>query len=131
MREKTPLMVLAIITLGIQVAGSATVFAQDNGRNSGRPHGGWVVPCSLASIRLTIRASSAIPPPPDPMASSDRRARSLLVATADVASAGPPSIPANERWASPARIGLAPSIVSVRVALVELVGQSSDEGVRV
>jgi hypothetical protein len=74
MREEMPLMVLAIITLGIQVAGSATVFAQDNGRNSGRPHGGWVVPCSLASIRLTIRASSAIPPPPDPMASSDRRA---------------------------------------------------------
>jgi hypothetical protein len=50
MREKTPLMVLAIITLGIQVAGSATVFAQDNGRNSGRPHGGWAVPCSLDGV---------------------------------------------------------------------------------
>lgn len=30
--------------------GPTTAFAQDNGRNSGRPRGGWVVPCSLDGV---------------------------------------------------------------------------------
>jgi len=51
MSEKNSLTVLAIIiTLGIQAAASATAFAGDNGRNSGRPRGGWVVPCSLDGV---------------------------------------------------------------------------------
>ncbi len=30
--------------------GSTTAPAQDNGRNSGKPRGGWVVPCSLDGV---------------------------------------------------------------------------------
>jgi hypothetical protein len=45
------LTVLALVTIvGIEAVVPAMAFAQDNGRNSGRPRGGWVVPCSLDGV---------------------------------------------------------------------------------
>jgi hypothetical protein len=58
MTEKKFFALLAIITtMGIQAATSATAFAQDNGRNSGKPRGGWVVPCSLDGVNPVYHPS--------------------------------------------------------------------------
>jgi hypothetical protein len=46
-----PFGALAIIAgLSVLDAGSSMVFAQDNGRNSGKERGGFVQPCSLDGV---------------------------------------------------------------------------------
>lgn len=49
-KMKSSAALALIIILGIQAGTTATAFAQDNGRNSGKPRGGWVVPCSLDGV---------------------------------------------------------------------------------
>jgi hypothetical protein len=45
-----PFGTLTIIAGLSVLACSSIVFAQDNGRNSGKERGGWVVPCSLDGV---------------------------------------------------------------------------------
>lgn len=49
-QKRFPAVLALIFILGLQAATTATAFAQDNGRNSGKPRGGWVVPCSLDGV---------------------------------------------------------------------------------
>jgi hypothetical protein len=49
MNGKKAFVVLAVAT-AMGVLGTAPAHAQDNGRNSGRERGGWVVPCSLVGV---------------------------------------------------------------------------------